>query len=169
MLEKLYTSLFRSNLEFGSNKFNCLVSKSVYLLFGTFNLKISFYKVWPINRISLSLETQLTYYSNPELLIVYHFIHKTKLGRHNVYFWYSQWLCSVSWIVNDVRFPNSSTIYTRNLYLLVIPNYRTNSGAFSFLPGALQLANTISYTPNFFNPIRDNFKCNTLLLLKKSH
>lgn len=62
-----------------------------------------------------------------------------------------------------------SRLYTRNLDLFVIPHYRTNSGAFSFLPRALRLANLISHHLDFFNSTRVNFKLNTVLLLKKPH
>jgi len=59
-------------------------------------------------------------------------------------------------------------LYTRNLDLFVIPHYRTNSGANSFFPRTLRLANKISYSLDFFNSIRDKFKINTLLYLKKN-
>ncbi|KAF0758131.1 transformation/transcription domain-associated protein-like, partial [Aphis craccivora] len=42
-----------------------------------------------------------------------------------------------------------SRLYTRNLDLFVIPHYRTNSGAFSFLPRTLRLANLISHHLDF--------------------
>lgn len=52
-------------------------------------------------------------------------------------------------------------LYTCNLDLFIIPHYRTNSGAYSFLPRAFRLANTISHYLDFLNSTHVNFKHNT--------
>lgn len=49
--------------------------------------------------------------------------------------------CSELLAMIGFRFPR---LYTRNLDLFVILIYKINIGAFSFLPRALRLANTIS-------------------------
>jgi hypothetical protein len=57
-------------------------------------------------------------------------------------------------------------LYTHNLDLFFIPNYKTNNKAFSFLPIVHGMANTIFYSLDIFNSIRDDFKFNTLFFLK---
>jgi len=55
-------------------------------------------------------------------------------------------LCPELLAMIGLRIPRQ---YTRNLDLFVIPHYKTNSGAFSFFPRALRLANTISHYFDF--------------------
>lgn len=57
--------------------------------------------------------------------------------------------------------------HTCNFDLLMIRFYKTNRGNFSFLPQALQLANNIPTSLNFFN--RTIFKFNSLLYLKSQN
>jgi len=75
-------------------------------------------------------------------------------------------LCPKLLVMISFRIPR---LYTRNLDLFGTPHYRTNSGANTFLPRALRLANEISYSLDFFNFTRDNFKTNTLLYLNKPY
>jgi hypothetical protein len=156
----LYTSLVRSNLDFGSVIWSCKYLTYINDFDNVqykFLKRISYLSNIPLSRdslyltqdyislVSLSLRRKLT-----DIMFVYDLI------NYNI-------VCPE--LLSEISF-RIPYLITRNSELFLVPHYKTNSGTNSFFPRALMLANKICIHLDIFFLSRECFKSKSLLLLK---
>lgn len=159
-LKTLYTSLVRSNLDFGSVIWSCKYLTYINDLDNVqykFLKRISYLSNIPLSRdslhltqdyiglVSLSLRRKLT-----DIMFVYDLI------NYNI-------VCPE--LLSEISF-RIPYLITRNSHLFLVPHYKTNSGTNSIFPRALILANKICIHSDIFFLSRNCFKSKSMLLLK---
>jgi hypothetical protein len=161
-LKNLFCSLVRPTLEFGSLIWSQNLStyiNDLEVVQYKFLKRVTFINNIPISResvgtvqCSISLDSLSLRRKLADVLFIYDLLN----GNID---------CPYLLEKLGIRVPS---YFSRSKELFIIPYFLKKSGANSFFPRALNIANKMSFSLEFFSTTRDNFKYNALLFLRNS-